>query len=55
MIRKRGTPVAVLVEAEQYQRLQEIEDRVRRMELAQAVKGKRFSLEQALRKLEITS
>ena len=54
MISKHEKPVAVLVEVERYQRLQEIEDRFAKLELTRALRGKKYRLEEVLNELDIT-
>ena len=54
LISKHEKPVAVLVEVERYQRLQEIEDRFAKLELTRALRGKKYRLEEVLNELDIT-
>jgi prevent-host-death family protein len=54
VISKHEKPVAVLVEMERYQRLQEIEDRFAKIELTRALRGKKYRLEEVLNELDIT-
>jgi len=54
VISKHEKPVAVLVEMERYQRLQEMEDRLAKLELAKALRGKKYRLEEVLNELDVT-
>ncbi|HYH08942.1 MAG TPA: type II toxin-antitoxin system Phd/YefM family antitoxin [Thermoanaerobaculia bacterium] len=53
VIRKHEKPVAVLVEVERYQRMQELEDRFMQLELKQALRGRKYRLDEILRELGI--
>lgn len=55
IIRKHDRAVAAIVEIERYRRMQEIEDRFTQLELREALRGKKFPLEQVLSELGITS
>lgn len=51
IIRKHEKAVAVLVEVKRYQRLQELEDRFLQLELKQALRGRKYKLDEVLREL----
>ncbi|HUO83525.1 MAG TPA: type II toxin-antitoxin system Phd/YefM family antitoxin [Thermoanaerobaculia bacterium] len=53
LIRRHETPVAVLVDPEDFDRMRDLQDRVRRAELRRSLKGKRYRLDDILAELGI--
>lgn len=51
LIQKRDKGVAVIVELEHFQRLQQLEDRMRSLRLREALKGKTYPLKDVLAEL----
>jgi len=52
-IRKRDQPVAYLVDAETFKRLQGVEDSILALQLRQALKEERYDLEEVLAQLAL--
>lgn len=50
---KRDKPAAYLVRAEEFDRLQEVADSVRALQLREAVAGRRFDLRNVIASLEL--
>lgn len=51
VIERHKKGVVVLVEAERYERLRQVEDAVTRLELQKALRGKKYRLEDVLNEL----
>jgi prevent-host-death family protein len=54
-ISRRDTPAAYLIGADEYERLQRLDDTVRTEQLRQALEGETYDLREVLRKLDLTS